>query len=50
MSHLSPTPQPLIPQCASTEISIELSWEEVRPAIAKYFVFKEEDTGTGFMV
>ena len=25
------------------KISIELSWEEIRPAIRKYFDFKEED-------
>ena len=31
----------LFQRCA--EISIELSWEEVKPAIEKYFVFQEED-------
>jgi len=29
-------------------ISIELSWEEVRPAIAKYFDFKEEDRSKAY--
>merc|ERR1711957_78977 len=27
----------------STAISIELSWEEIKPVICKYFDFKEED-------
>lgn len=29
-------------------ISIELSWEEIKPAIRKYFDFKEEDMREGF--
>ena len=28
------------------KISIELSWEEIKPAIRKYFDFKEEDLQT----
>lgn len=38
LMHLSSSMDPL-----TCQISIELSWEEVKPEIKKYFDFKEED-------
>ena len=44
------SPQTTAPPAAWPEISIELSWEEVKPEIQKYFDFKEEDLPRGVFV